>query len=168
MLAVPHDIAGTNRATQQALVNALLDLRRREVPLRTFAVTGSRVWRDWRLLFDTLNLMPRDAVQFNGLANGADGLCRMFWTRTAGEDKIRPFPARWRTNGRLDRGAGVFRNTIMMEHMPQLVLGFLSHSGPSRGTRDALRKAHERGIPTFVFHEAPRHGVITPPRGLLS
>jgi hypothetical protein len=155
MLAAPFDFAEANRTSLEELADWLFQRAERGVSLETYVVTGSRVWRDWRLIHVVLSRLPWTAVQFNGLADGADGLCRMFWDAVAGQDRIRPFPARWETG----RGAGHARNTLMMEHMPQLCLGFLAHDGPSRGTRDALAKAADRGIPTFVFHQAPRHRV---------
>jgi YspA, cpYpsA-related SLOG family len=136
-----------NRQGRVALESALADLAGRGKTLETFAVTGSRGWFDWRLMWRVLSLVPPDATMFNGMADGADCLARSFWWTQGGE--VRPFWAKWRQG----KGAGLTRNTIMMEHMPQLVLEFLRHDLPSPGTRHAQVQAEQRGLRVFAFHQ---------------
>ena len=143
--ARPEDMSRLNGQERQRLGRALADLTDRKLVLETYAITASRTWFDWRTMWSALSLIPGNAVMFNGMANGGDCLARSFWL-TQGRS-VRPFRPPWSQG----KHAGLIRNTIMMEHMPQLVVGFIADDGPSNGTRDALHKAQERGIPTFVF-----------------
>jgi hypothetical protein len=143
-----RNVAEVNRQSRELLERALAALAVRRQILRTFAVTGSRTWTDWRVMWSVLDLVPAAAEMFNGWADGADCLARSFWLTQ--DSPVRPFKANWKGIG---NRAGVERNTLMMESMPQLVLAFLCSDGPSRGTRDAIAKAQERGIPVFTFHQ---------------
>lgn len=113
-----------------------------------FAVTGSRSWHDWRIMWAVLSAVPGAATMRNGLAKGADNLALSFW-RTAG-GHVSEFEPDWRMLG---KRAGHVRNEAMITPVIDLVIGFLDHSEPSKGTRDALDIAHEIGLPTFVFHQ---------------
>jgi hypothetical protein len=148
-LDAPKDITEANHATLDALAVHLDKLDSWSASLRTYAVTGSRTWFDWRTVWAALSHMPSGSEQFNGMANGADCLCRSFWLSQG--SPIRPFEARWKELG---KRAGGVRNDLMMESMPRLVLAFLHHQTWSDGTRDAIRRAATRRIPTFVFHQA--------------
>lgn len=117
------------------------------IPL-TFAVTGSRSWHDWRIMWAALSAVPGNAIMRNGLAIGADDLARSFWLTAGGH--VAEYAADWRTLG---KRAGHVRNEAMVTPVIHFVAGFLDHSEPSRGTRDALDIAHEIGLPTFVFHQ---------------
>jgi YspA, cpYpsA-related SLOG family len=145
----PHDLEGANRHVLATLHQRLAELAAAGYTVRTFAVTGSRTWFDWRLMWSALAHMPREAVQFNGKARGADHLAEVFWRAQGSE--VRPFEPRWDAIG---SKAGFVRNALMMEHMPQLVLAFLHHETPSNGTRQAIGEALMRNIPTFTFHQA--------------
>jgi hypothetical protein len=136
-----------NQQSREALQHALADLAGRRLQLTRFAITASQTWFDWRLMWSALALVPTTAVMFNGMANGGDCLARSFWWNQGGE--VRRFWAKWN----LGRGAGLTRNTIMLENMPQLVLAFLRHDLPSPGTRHAIAGAQQRGIPVFSFHQ---------------
>lgn len=148
-LELPTDIESANQATLDALAQHLDRLDHIGTGLRTYAVTGSRTWFDWRTTWAVLSHIPPTAEQFNGMADGADCLTRSFWHLQG--SPVRPFRARWKELG--NRAGGV-RNDLMMESMPQLVLAFLHHETVSPGTRDAIRRAGYRRIPTFVFHQA--------------
>jgi hypothetical protein len=117
------------------------------IPLE-FAVTGSRTWWDWRLMWAALSCVPASSVMRNGKATGADCLAYSFW-RTGG-GTVDPFEANWKELG---KRAGHERNKAMINATVPLVIGFLCHADASRGTRDALDIAHEMGTPTFVFHQ---------------
>jgi hypothetical protein len=155
------NVPQVNEASLRRLRDGLAELTELGRELRTFAVTASRSWFDWQTMWSALSVVPRGAVMFNGMADGGDCLCRVFWWAQGGE--VRPFHAKWN----LGNFAGITRNTIMVEHMPQLMLSFLRHDLPSRGTRDAIRQAQERGIPVFEFHQfvaEPQRSAHTDPR----
>lgn len=142
-----RNVDAINQQTRQRLEAALADLAARGRVLQSFAVTASRGWFDWPLMWSVLSVVPGDAAMFNGMADGGDCLARSFWWTQGGE--VRRLWAKWRQG----RGAGLVRNTIMMEHMPQLVLAFLRHDLLSPGTRHAQAQAEQRGIPVFTFHQ---------------
>lgn len=121
--------------------------RQTTVPL-LFAVTGSRMWFDWRTMWAVLSAVPGNATMRNGMAFGADDLARSFWLTAGGH--VAEFQADWKMLGKL---AGHVRNEAMITPVIHIVVGFLDHSEPSRGTRDALDIAHKIGLPTFVFHQ---------------
>lgn len=150
---LPSDEAYRNAHTLEMLIRSLT-VREPE----TFAVTASRTWYDWRTIWGVLAHMPGGALMFNGMADGGDCLCRSFW-RAQGS-VVRPFPADWKTLG---NPAGHVRNTLMMEHMPRLVLAFVCDDGPSRGTRDAIREADNRDIPVFEFYQHADPNTLTSP-----
>jgi hypothetical protein len=139
-------VGTANRASLLALLEWLDPASR---TIESYVVTGSRTWWDWRTMWHVLSFMPATAIQFNGCAVGADCLAGAFW-RSQGF-RVRDFPANWTALG---KQAGSARNRLMMESMPNLALVFLHHAGPSRGTRDAMNAAAERGIPIFKFHQA--------------
>lgn len=114
-----------------------------------FAVTGSRTWWDWRTMWAVLSAVPTNANMRNGLANGADNLALAYWRSATGRQP-QGFEANWKDLG---KRAGHERNRLMISPTADLVVGFLDHSGPSRGTRGALQWAVEIGLPTFVFHQ---------------
>lgn len=149
VLDQPADVAGANLNTLEELRKHLARLHNLGTALRTFALTGSRTWFDWRTVWSVLATLPRDAEMFNGMAAGADTLGWAFW-RSQGS-LVRPFEPNWTDLG---KRAGNVRNELMMEHMPGLVVAFLHHSSISSGTRGAIRHASNRQILTFVFHQA--------------
>lgn len=155
-----HQVEAVNAGTLRQLADALADLADRDRELRTFMVTGSRGWFDWQTMWASLALIPRDATMFNGMAEGADTLARSFWWAQGGE--VRPFHAKWN----LGNHAGLTRNAIMLEHMPQLVLAYLRHDLPSPGTRHAWNQATQRGIRVFGFHqfESAERSAVTDPK----
>lgn len=117
-------------------------------PPLEFAVTGSRSWWDWRLMWAVLSAVPPGSIMRNGKAVGADDLAYSFWRSAGGV--VDEFPANWKELG---KRAGYERNKLMINATVPLVIGFLCHAGASRGTRQALNHAHEMGTPTFVFHQ---------------
>jgi hypothetical protein len=143
----PHNIDASNQAIGRALIAALADLAERGRTLEAFAITASQGWFNWRLMWAALSHIPAGAAMFNGMANGGDCLARSFWW--AQGSPVRPFWADWG----MGRHAGMVRNELMLEHMPQLVVAFLRLDLRSSGTRNTIEQAHHRGIPVFVFHQ---------------
>jgi hypothetical protein len=114
----------------------------------TYAVTGSRTWWDWSVMWAVLSAIPPTATQRNGLAPGADALARSYWLTAGGT--VDPYEANWKELG---KRAGPIRNRRMINPTIDVVVGFLSHADESRGTRDAITHTHELGLPYFVFHQ---------------
>lgn len=113
----------------------------------TFAVTGSRTWAQPRLVEYALGLVPAKARMLHGAARGLDTLAAAYWTQRGGA--VEAFPVtnqQWRDIG---RRAGIVRNEVMLNRMPDLLLAWIDQHSP--GATHAVSYAKERGIPTFVF-----------------
>jgi len=119
-------------------------------------ITGSRNWegrwaeRELGLILDTLELLADFLnspliIVHGDCPTGADALADR-WARSRDyEPEIHP--ANWVTGG---KGAGLFRNSHMVNLGADMCIGFLRDS--SKGTTDCLTKAKAAGIPTFVVH----------------
>lgn len=119
----------------------------------TIAVIGSRCFRDYRLMCDTLdklidewrggeNVPPIQVKFVSGGAQGADKMAE----RYAREndlvcDVLKP---EWRdAQGKYNPRAGLERNTQIVDRADRVVAFW---DGVSTGTRDSIRKAEKRGI----------------------
>jgi hypothetical protein len=122
----------------------------REHLVSTFAVSGSREWVAWRIVWNVLSYMPPDAVLYHGKAYGLDCLAQAFWRDRGG--KVREFPATRRMWSELGNRAGIVRNEIMLNRMPDVVPVFIRDNSP--GSSHAAAYARELGIPSFVFRAA--------------
>ncbi len=113
------------------------------------AIVGSRDFTDYTLLKATLAKVKSPITGIvSGGARGADAL----GGRYAREHEIplTEFPAQWkRADGSTDRGAGMRRNTDIVNAAEALVAFW---DGESRGTADSLNKAIERGIPKYIVY----------------
>jgi YspA, cpYpsA-related SLOG family len=115
--------------------------------VRSFAVTGSREWIDWRIVWNTLWCLPVEATLLHGRAYGLDCLAQAFHRERGGTAE--PFSATQQMWGDLGKRAGVVRNEIMLNRMPDLLLGFIRDNSP--GSSHAVAYARKLEIPTFVF-----------------
>lgn len=131
-------------------------------------VTGSRDWPDAERvrhelsrIYDQLAATRLMVVVHGVCPTGADAQARQ-WVRDRqhfGEPAIEdPHPARWRVNGRIDRGAGFRRNAAMVALGADVCLAFV---GPctkpgcrepqphgSHGATNCADLAEAAGIPT--------------------
>jgi len=102
-------------------------------------VCGGRQFKDWRLLFDTLNheyivwevslkSFPKEKfILIHGDAPGADTLADVWAASSFHEIIIEAYPADWKTYG---RGAGHIRNREMLDKgKPDLVVAFPGTTG---------------------------------------
>lgn len=108
-------------------------------------MTGSRHHPDWLWVWDILDGIQRGQPITEvvvGDASGVDAYA-FKWALEHGVMVTR-YAADWDTHG---RAAGPIRNQEMVDTKPDLVIGF--PQGPSKGTRDCLRRA--AGIPMLVF-----------------
>lgn len=131
--------------------------------VESFAVSGSREWIEWRLVWNALYYVPPTATLLHGKAYGLDCLAQAYW-RSQGSP-VREFSATQRMWADLGKRAGIVRNEIMLGHMPDLVLAFIRDNSP--GSSHAARHARELGIPTFIFRadrEDPECASLSDPR----
>lgn len=93
---------------------------------------------------------PKGTVVIEGEASGADT-----WGRRAAESlgfEVLPFPANW---DKYSKAAGPIRNRQMLdEGKPDLVLAFHDDIESSKGTKDCIKAAEQRGIPYIVLYHS--------------
>jgi hypothetical protein len=95
-----------------------------------------------------LEKLPKLSTVIEGGQKGADKLARIA-ADSIGLDVIE-FPANWR--GRL-KAAGPYRNRLMLDLKPDLVIAFHEDIKNSKGTKDCVEEAKRRGI-AIELHES--------------
>lgn len=112
-------------------------------------VTGDRNWSDYMAIAMAFASLPNgEEVQLiHGDAHGADRMCGEFAQECCGWE-VFPVPARWDLHG---RAAGPIRNRKMLDYNPAVLLGFHDDIKSSKGTKDCIKEAVKRGIPTILF-----------------
>lgn len=118
----------------------------------TVVVTGSRDWKDRRVIVQRLLQLPDGTTIVEGGARGADTIAR-YAARALGFE-VFTVDADWSAHG---KAAGPMRNRRMLNRKPDLVLAFWRNK--SKGTADCISEAERRGIPVEVVME------IEPARG---
>lgn len=111
-------------------------------------ICGDRHWTNRKQIADLLAKV-KDQVEavIEGGARGADTLAKEAAMEL--NISVREFPAEWERYG---RAAGPMRNTQMLEQgKPDMVWAFHNNLQESRGTKDMVRQAKARKIPTMVF-----------------
>lgn len=125
-------------------------------------VCGDRNWTNQALIDQTLSKLHNHAVVYSGRiecviegeARGADRMGRIA-AELLGVPVLK-FPALWDVYG---RAAGPIRNQQMLdEGKPTLVLAFHNNLDSSKGTKDMVRRAKQRGIPVRVISEVQHLG----------
>lgn len=106
-------------------------------------VCGDRNWTDRELVRLTLKQFDSPTI-VHGAAKGADSLANEVAIELG--FTLCGHPARWEKYG---RAAGPIRNKEMLDHHPDLdfVIAFHDDLPNSKGTRNMLEQATERGIP---------------------
>lgn len=111
-------------------------------------VAGSRTFNDTQYIFDALDYYLQDIRQranviiVSGDApKGADAVAKVYAAQR--QLPLELFPAQWRIDGKLNRGAGFLRNTQMADYAHALVAFW---DGQSRGTKDMIDKAIDRQL----------------------
>lgn len=116
-------------------------------------ITGSRNWRDLRVIYDVLNIQWRidpDAILVSGACpTGADCIAENVWEGFGG--KVERHPADWDTHG---KAAGPRRNQEMVDLGADVCLAFPLPD--SRGTRHCMAAAERAGIPVIVYEPSER------------
>ena len=107
-------------------------------------IAGSRSVTDLDLVADAVRASGFDITEVvSGGAPGVDSLGEQ-WAEQHGIPVTR-FPADWKRYG---RRAGPIRNTEMAEYAEALIAVW---DGRSRGTKNMIQLARQRGLRVFVF-----------------
>lgn len=107
-------------------------------------VSGSRHWTDVDFVRVILDKMQNDGYTtlLHGGALGLDSIAANLW-----EGESIKFEANWKELG---KAAGPWRNQRMVDHGPDMFLGFPLYK--SVGTYDAIRRVRKAGIPGAVYN----------------
>ena len=110
--------------------------------------TGARDWDDIATVRRALETLPPESHLVEGGAKGADALCALV-ARELGFT-VHEVRADWNRYG---RAAGPLRNRKMLDEFPLIDIVFAFHRDltQSRGTKDMVRQAGQRGIPVKIF-----------------
>lgn len=126
-------------------------------------VTGSRVYSDYPTvmravaiaIYDLSQKGAKDITIMHGNAPGADRLVVEFINKeekTLAQHGVRvtlkAFPADWDKHG---SKAGPIRNKQMVDEQPDVVLAFLQHGEPNRGTLGTVKMAKAAGITVVPY-----------------
>lgn len=107
-------------------------------------IVGSRGFKDYKLLKDTLDNFKSITAIISGGAKGADSLGTKYADNN-GIEKIIHYPD-WDEHG---KSAGFVRNSDIVRDS-DLVISFWD--GKSKGTRDSIAKAYKTRTPIMVIH----------------
>jgi hypothetical protein len=108
------------------------------------AVVGSRDWPSPVHVLQVLQDLPCDEIAIiSGGARGVDTFAAD-WAKRKGVP-LTVFDADWDTHG---KAAGPIRNTAIVE-AAEVVIAFVD--GPSKGTKDAIKKAKAAGKQVVVY-----------------
>lgn len=115
-------------------------------------VTGSRVWKDPEFIEEYLVkiLGPGEHTVVHGGATGVDSIAKRVAEEKGWSQK--EYVADWK---KYKKSAGPIRNREMLTHEPdiQLVVAFTNDLKKSRGTKDMITAAVEKGYPVLILTE---------------
>ena len=125
-------------------------------------VTGSRGWKDNRLIRERLADLPGNATVVHGNARGVDQIANLEAQLLGLE--VETHDAEWEKHGETTdlvrcwcppesnycKAAGIRRNEKMAALGGDLCIAFWD--GSSRGTQDMMERAAKYGIPIEVIH----------------
>jgi hypothetical protein len=112
---------------------------------------GDRNWNDeikMRQVFKSLKILYNDFEIVQGGASGADTMAKNIATELG--IPFKEYLAEWSKYG---RAAGPLRNERMLEDNPdiELVVAFHKNISQSKGTKNMLEKAINKGIKTEII-----------------
>jgi hypothetical protein len=116
--------------------------------LHTICINGSRGFTDFLRLRNEMDLLIPDALDrplkiLSGACRGPDLLGEK-WAGIKGIP-VKRFPAEWNKYG---KAAGMIRNKEMIDEADELISFW---DGESRGTKDAIDLAYDKGIPVTII-----------------
>lgn len=109
-------------------------------------ITGSRYWTDRTVIAERLRQEPEGTTLIEGGAAGADHIAAEIGRELG--FKVIEVPANW---ARFGPAAGPIRNRTMLDMLPHRVIAFSKNN--SKGTRDCIKAARERGIPVEIIED---------------
>lgn len=108
-------------------------------------ITGDRHWKDRFAIARAFDIVRATHV-VEGECSGADLLAR-----AEAESRgltVSKFPADW---ANLGRAAGPVRNAVMLDQNPDVVLAFHDNLMGSKGTKNCVLRALERGLDVILI-----------------
>ena len=112
-------------------------------------ITGDRTWEAKDVILKVLHeLKPKLVIQ--GGARGADTLANE--CAKALKIQVINYIADWAKYG---KAAGPLRNRSMIdENKPELVLAFHDNLAKSKGTKNMVMLANNRGVPVYLYNSS--------------
>jgi len=105
-------------------------------------ICGDRHWVDEETIYNRISLLNKDTdLLITGGCKGADAMAEKVCGEIGFESLV--ILADW---GKCGRSAGPIRNRKMLDEKPDLVIAFHSNIETSRGTKDCITAAAQRGI----------------------
>jgi YspA, cpYpsA-related SLOG family len=111
-------------------------------------VCGDRNWSNYWIIHDVLSKLDRNTTIIAGHARGADIMAETIAAELG--MKVISIPANWEKYG---KRAGPIRNRMMLDLEPDLVIAFHNNLEESKGTKDTVNEARNRGIKTEIYSE---------------
>lgn len=109
-------------------------------------ICGSRNWTDKQVIENYIQTLPKDTIIIQGGCKGADFFAGYFAIKY--NLILETYRANWKKFG---KAAGPIRNKQMLdEGKPEIVIAFHNNIEQSKGTKDMIRQARERGIPVEI------------------
>lgn len=112
-------------------------------------ICGDRNWSNAQVIHARMDKLPEDVIVITGGADGADRIAFFYASAVLGVP-TKVFNADWRSYG---RAAGPMRNKAMLDEQPDLVIAFHNDIEKSKGTKNCLGQAKNRGIKTELISE---------------
>lgn len=121
-------------------------------------ITGDRDWKAWGPIKAALDPLPKDTIIIHGAARGADRMAGDYAT-TLGL-AVESYPAKWNDclpdcsvpcSRPFHAEQGPIRNRLMLDQKPDIVYAFHDNLAASKGTKDCVREAQERGIEVVLW-----------------
>ena len=111
-------------------------------------VTGDRYWEDKEIIEEELSKLPKDTTIIQGECSfgGVDRFAKEI-AFDLGFDVI-GYYSNWIKN---KESADFIRNRKMLNEDPDLVLAFHNNIKKSRGTKDCIEQAKQRGISVKII-----------------
>lgn len=114
-------------------------------------IVGSRDFKNTKLIKQVVASIHKkypDAIIVSGGARGPDTIAATEAKRLGMQEPM-IFPAEWNVNGVLDKGAGMKRNTTIVENSDMVIAFYLN----TNGTKDTIQKTIKKGKPIFIYFE---------------